>query len=180
MPASIALFQTLRNSKSLFMGISLMMLCTQYAIPLEPVPITLQTVGVLLIGLTYSRKLAVQTMAGYLGLGAMGLPVFSHFTGGLSVLMGPTGGYLLGFLAAVYVMASLREKFSKESWLFFAGLALLGNIMIIGCGVLWLSKFVGIQQAFSLGILPFVMSGLLKAALLSSVLYGTKKLKIEF
>ncbi len=179
MKQSIILIQNAFKTKAMHfaMGIGLLFLCSQMAIPLEPVPITLQTIAVMFIGLTYSRQMAVSTLAGYLSLGAMGFPVFSNFTGGLPVLMGPKAGYFFGWVLTVYVMASLREKYNKDSATFYMILSTIGTVIYMGLGVLWLSKFVGFDKALALGLYPFIIPGTLKAVFLSGALYGYKRWK---
>ena len=90
------------------MGIGLMFLCSQYSIPIQPVPITLSMLGVLLIGLTYTPKQAAYTMGGWILLGAMGFPMFAGFKSGIPALLGPTGGYIVGFFF-IY-----RRKFKRH------------------------------------------------------------------
>lgn len=162
------------------MGVGLMFICSQLAIPLEPVPITLQTVGVMFIGLMYTPRMALAIIAGYLTMGALGFPVFSSYSGGLPILLGTRGGYLLGFLPTVYMMAVLREKYAKDSGWFFLGICTIGTIIYMGLGALWLSKFIGFEKAITLGVYPFILPGFLKAFILSGALYGVKKVKKSF
>ncbi|MEY3182471.1 MAG: BioY family protein [Pseudomonadota bacterium] len=151
-------------------GCALMILFTKISIPLQPVPISLQTVAVMLIGLLYSRANAIQSIASYLALGALGLPVFAT-TAGVSALIGPTGGYLLGFLVAVTVMGIAREKwFSKATWVNQVILCLFGTGVIFGLGISWLASLIGLKQAFALGFMPFVLPAIVKVGILTSLL----------
>jgi len=106
----VNLFSHLYQSEMFLMlwGIFLIFLTSQISIPLEPVPITLQTFGVMLVGLTFPQTAAIKAVSGYLALGALGLPIFASFSGGYHCLLGPTGGYLFGFLISVTVMSSIR------------------------------------------------------------------------
>lgn len=149
------------------LGVSLM---SQITIPLNPVPITLQTVAVLLIGLTYSRKEAFLTLGAYLVLGAMGLPIFANYSGGILKILSPVGGYYVGFLVAVVAMAYVREKIAKDSIVSDIGLSLLGSVILYTCGVAWLSNFIGLVPAFMGGVVPFMLPGLFKSALLGGIL----------
>src|SRR5437660_1344422 len=97
----------------ILIGVSLLFLCAEVSIPLKPVPITLQTVPVLLIGLYYSRKAAIKTMLAYLSLGTLGLPIFANFSGGIHTLINVTAGYRIGFLVAVVAMTTAREHVFK-------------------------------------------------------------------
>lgn len=148
-------------------GAFLLSLCSQISIPLNPVPITLQSIGVMLIGLTFTKEDAVRSVITYLLLGSVGLPVFANFSGGLPILFGPTGGYLLGFLLAVYIMGIAREYFESNSLIYILGLCMLGTSAIFLCGVAWLTKFIGVHEAFYLGLVPFIIPGIAKALLLS-------------
>ena len=170
-------FQQVKNS-SLFMtliGAGLLCLCTQVNIPLHPVHISLQTVAVLIIGLTFSKADALRSVASYLALGAMGAPVFSYYGGGIAKLVGPTGGYLFGFLAAVWVMCTLRERVAnmgtKETFL----IALMGSATVFLCGMPWLSTFVGWNAAITAGLVPFILPGIVKSVLVAAAVRYLKK-----
>ena len=153
------------NIGSTLWGVFLLFLTTQIIIPLEPVPITLQTVGVLLIGLTFSRKIAIQSLMLYLALGLAGVPVFTNFTGGFYKLIGPTGGYLVGFLMAVLCMTTLRKYLNNG---FYIALnCLVGTLVIYCCGIGWLTYLVGFEAAIKGGLLPFIIPGCIKIMLLA-------------
>ena len=120
-------------------------------LPFSPVPITGQTLAVLLTGLILGKKLGTTSIAAYLAQGAAGLPIFAGGKSGVATLFGPTGGYLIGFLAAVYVVGMLSELRFKRS-LFLASSALVfGNIIIYLFGLVWLARFVGESQVLHLG-----------------------------
>lgn len=157
-------------------GLGILFCCAQISIPLQPVPITLQTVGVMLIGLFYPQKTAVKTVLSYLALGALGAPVFSNLSGGLAVLLGPRGGYLIGFLLAAAAMSCARERILKETWLSMLCNCILGNAVIYLCGVSWLSFYVGLSQAIQLGFLPFILPGIVKSGVLS---FAVRSIKSE-
>ncbi len=170
-------FQYIRNSRVLLtvIGAGLLCLCTQVNIPLHPVHISLQTVAVLIIGLTFSKADALRSVASYLALGAMGAPVFSYYSGGIAKLMSPTGGYLFGFLAAVWVMCTLRERVAnmgtKETFL----VALVGSATVFLFGIPWLSTFVGWNAAITAGLVPFILPGIVKSVLVAAAVRYLKK-----
>ncbi|MDF2965639.1 MAG: bioY family protein [Rickettsiaceae bacterium] len=143
-------------------GVIILFLTSQITIPLEPVPITLQTAGVMLIGLTFNRREAIYSVISYLVLGASGLPLFADFSGGMLKLIGPTGGYLIGFLASVAVMTTIRQFFTKESIFTMFLSSLIGTMVIFAFGIAWLSKFVGFEKAITVGFMPFIATGMLK------------------
>ncbi len=148
-------------------GVFLLFLTTQIIIPLEPVPITLQTVGIMLIGLTFTRKIAIQSVMLYLALGLAGLPMFTHFSGGFSKLMGPSGGYLVGFLMAVLCMTMLRKYWDSKNGFYIALNCLIGTLVIFCCGIGWLSHLIGFEAAIKGGLMPFIIPGGIKIVVLA-------------
>lgn len=172
--ATIAVVRDLINLKSealkVFLGAMLLFAAGQISIPLKPVPIVLTTVGVMLIGLLYTRKTAIYTLLTYMAAGAVGLPVFQGFAGGLRHFSGPTAGYIVGFLLAVMVMTFLREKFNLESFWGMLFNCSVGTLMIFIPGVLWLSILMGFPNAIKFGVLPFIVPGIVKAIILSGSL----------
>lgn len=140
-------------------GSLLLALMAQLAIPLwfTPVPITLQTLGVMLLGaLLGSRKGALAVVA-YLGQGLIGLPVFAGGAFGASVLFGPRGGYLMGFVVGAFVIGYLLEKGWKESYKLTLAALCIGSALILGLGALWLGFFVGAENALIMGVYPFLL-----------------------
>ncbi len=153
-------------------------LCAQVAIPLwfTPVPLTGQTFSVLLTALLLGSQMATWSMGLYLLCGAIGLPVFAGATGGLVRLMGPTGGYLLGFLLAVYLVGRLAER-GWDRRLSSCLLALcLGELAIYISGLLWLSHFVPSGQLLAMGFYPFIPGDLIKIGLVTVALPSGWKL----
>ena len=134
-------------------------------LPFSPVPVTMQTFAVLLIGMAYGPRLGALTLLVYLLEGASGLPFFAGGLSGPAVLVGPTGGYLIGFIAAAWLTGWLAERgLTRKIWttgLVFA----VGTIVIYLFGALWLSRFVEVGQAVQAGVLPFLIGDVFKAAL---------------
>lgn len=151
-------------SGQFLIGIMLLFSCSQIQIPLKPVPITLQTLAVMLISLTYKPRQAFEVVFSYLLLGAAGAPVFSDFSGGFTYFMGPTGGYLAGFLVAAPLISVLFSKSTSKSWLVIFMSCLVGQAIIYFCGVVWLAQFTGFDVAIKVGVLPFIFTGLVKIA----------------
>jgi len=166
---------TKRQVIEITLGVVLLAICSQITIPFKPIPVTLQTIAVLFIGLTYDKITAPLTMLCYITIGIMGVPVMINYSGGLAKLTGPTAGYLAGFLIAVYVMTSLKNKILAHNRLLnqFA-LCLIGNAIITGLGWLWLSKFLGLREAFYSGVLFFIIPGIIKSVLLVGLINVVK------
>jgi biotin transport system substrate-specific component len=131
------------------------------SIPIGNVPVTLQTLFVLLTGVVLHRFGAIPVLL-YIILGALGLPVFHNGTTGIGVLMGPTGGYMIGFVFAALVVGLAYETTSNA--LRIAGLV-IGTIIIYVFGVAWLmfSLGMGFPAAIVTGVLPFIIFDLIKA-----------------
>jgi biotin transport system substrate-specific component len=153
---------------ALILGGSLLVaLSAQIAMPLpfSPVPITGQTLAVLLVGALLGSRRGCLSLLTYLAEGALGLPVFAGWQAGLTHLAGPRGGYLVGFVVAAFVTGLLAER----GWDRRVGTTLLamllGNVVIYACGVPWLAVWVGTARALPLGCYPFVPGDLLKLAL---------------
>jgi biotin transport system substrate-specific component len=149
------------------LGTALLTLSAKTNLPLPYVPMTLQTLVVLIIGALYGWRLGGVTVAAYLVEGALGLPVFAGPAGGLAPFLGPTAGYLLGFAAAAVTTGWLSERGWDRSvlWLFVA--MGLGHIIILTAGFAWLAfgMKLGIAKAWSVGVAPFVLASLIKNAL---------------
>jgi len=144
---------------SIFIG-----LCGQISIPLPftPVPITVQNQLVLLLALFLGPRRAVASVLGFLAQGAMGLPVFAGAAGGMAILMGPRGGYLMGYVIAAWVTGYLMEKRRNRTILTTFWMMITGSAVILVCGCAYLTVFVGLKNALLLGVAPFVLGDVLK------------------
>jgi len=158
----------LRNAALVLGGTVLLWLSSKIQIPLYPVPVTMQTLVVLVLGIAYGWRLGVATMALYLVEGAIGLPVFAggwSEGGGYHLLFGPTGGYLFGFVVAAGVCGRLAERGWDRS-LWTAGAAMvIGNLIIYAMGLAWLAVQIGAADAVKYGLLPFLLGDALKIVL---------------
>ena len=134
------------------------------SIPIPPVPITLQTLFTYLAGALLGGRLGALSQLVYVLLGVMGLPVFALGKAGPGVLFGPTGGYIIGFIAAAYVIGTMIETKKTPGVLWILISMITGTIVVYGFGVLQLSlvaKF-SIQKAAAVGALPFLIGDTIK------------------
>lgn len=153
-------------------------LMAQVAFNIGPVPITGQTLAVLLIGALFGSKRGALTMLAYIGQGVMGLPVFAGGTAGPAVLVGPTAGYLVGFVFAAFVVGLLAERGWDRHALTTALAMLIGNLVIYTVGVAWLSTLIGLEAAITNGVIPFLIGDIIKIVLATALLpLGWKLLK---
>lgn len=162
-----------------FAGSLLLAISAKVQVPFWPVPMTMQTMVVLVLGFAFGPALGSASVALYLLEGALGLPVFAGTPEkgiGLAYMVGPTGGYLVGFLASAAVMGALARRGWDRSIVGALGGLVVGEIIIYGCGIAWLSTLVGFDKAFALGLLPFALGEGLKLALAAAVLPGCWKL----
>ena len=163
----------IRNVFLILMGSIVLAVSSKLKIPFYPVPMTMQTLVVLLIGVLFGWKLGIATISLYLFEGIIGLPVFAGTPEkglGLVYFTGPTMGYLLGFIPAVFFSGFLRVNFKYNLiirfMLNFAVFTFSVSFIYI-FGLVWLFKFVPIEQLLALGVLPFLPAEMLKISILS-------------
>jgi len=139
----------------------------QISIPLSftPVPITGQTFAVLIVGASLGSKRGALSLLLYVIEGAAGLPVYAEFTGGLGRLLGPSGGYLIGFIAAAFVVGWLAERGLDRRWSTAIIPFLVGTVIIYIVGASWLAIFIGPGKALIGGVIPFLIGDAIKLVL---------------
>ena len=162
---------TMAHKVALVIGGSILLaLSAHIKVPFYPVPVTMQTMLVLMIGMAFGPRLGFATIMAYLAQGAMGLPVFAGGAG-LAYMAGPTGGYLFGFAVAAIVTGFLAEKGWGKSVGSTALAMVIGNIVIYACGVTYLSSIVGgFDKAIQFGLAPFIYGDLLKIVIATAAL----------
>ena len=151
--------------KSIFFvlsGVIFLSIMSQLIIPLyfTPVPISLGSFGVMLIALLYGRKLGTATVLSYVVAGSLGAPIFAGFKAGS--LFSPTGGYILGYIAAALILGFLFDKGIAKSYVKTFLSLLLVSVIIFILGALVLMLFVPIKNVFMAGVLPFIPGDMLK------------------
>lgn len=145
-------------------GTALLALSAKIQVPFWPVPMTMQTFVVLLLGITYGPRLGFATGFLYLLEGSLGLPVFAKGAG-LAYLMGPTGGYLIGFVAAMTLMGFLANRGWDRKAYSVVGAMMIGEMIIFLPGIVWLAMVVGGTKAIELGLTPFLAAEAFKVLL---------------
>ena len=142
----------------------------QFVLPLSPVPITGQTFAVLVVGALLGSRRGSLAVVAYIIEGASGMPVFA-FGGGFAILLGPTGGYLIGFIPAAYVTGLLAEKGWDRRIGTTVLAMILGNGVIYAFGLVWLCLLTGFSvKVLTAGVSPFIIGDLLKIALAAGLL----------
>lgn len=148
------------------MAVGVLTISAKVAIPFYPVPLTLQTMVILLIGLTYGRNLGVVAVISYLLIGAMGAPVFAGTPEkglGIIYMFGPTGGFLMGFVVATWVMAKFaHQQFDRNYGKTFLAM-FLGEVIIFACGLLYMGALLGWDKPIlAWGFTPFYLGEIVK------------------
>jgi len=158
----------MRNAGLAFVGTLLLAVSAKVHIPFWPVPLTMQTFVVLVLGTAFGWKLGATTVALYLAAGAFGLPVFSGTPErgiGLAYMAGPTGGYLAGFVAGAALCGWLAERgWDRSAWRTAIAM-LLGHVVILALGWGWLAALIGPAKAYALGVSPFYAATIVKTSL---------------
>lgn len=156
------------------LGSALVALSAQLSVDLppsvSPVPITGQTFAILLVGALYGSKRGVATVLAYLAEGLAGLPVFAGGSGGAHHLVGPTGGYLVGFIVAALITGLLAEHGWDRRAVTTALAFTLGTMALYVAGLVWLAFFVGAGHILAAGLVPFMPGAVLKIALATALL----------
>ncbi|MDR0633071.1 MAG: biotin transporter BioY [Holosporales bacterium] len=157
------------------LGSAAIALGAQATVPFIPIPFTLQTMALLFVAFTLGPNCGVAAVLLYLLEGIIGIPVFAGFSSGIHVILGPRGGYLLGFIPAVYLSGLYFRKLCNGSFpLVFLG-GVIGSFIVLVCGYLHLSFFVGFSKACTLGVVPFCLTDLLKVLVFSVAVVVAKK-----
>lgn len=154
-------------------GTAVLTLSAKLQVPFWPVPMTMQTFAVLVIAMAFGPKLGAATVLLYLAEGAMGLPVFAGTPAkgiGVAYMMGPTGGYLVGFVLSAFLVGTLAHKGWDRSVSMTLLAMMLGTILIFLTGVIWLATLIGVEKAVQFGLTPFLAGAAFKIALAAAVM----------
>ncbi|HEY4251114.1 MAG TPA: biotin transporter BioY [Roseomonas sp.] len=158
----------LKTGLTLLAGAALMTLAAKTQLPFWPVPMTLHTLAVMGFAVLLGPRLAAGIVLTYLAAGAAGLPVFSGSPErgiGLAYMAGPTGGYLLGYLIAAWLVGSLAQGRRMAGRI---GAMLAGLLPIYGVGLAWLAVFLPADRLLPLGVAPFLLGDLIKIGVVAA------------
>lgn len=168
----------LRAAGLILAGMALMTVAAKTQVPMWPVPMTMQTLAALVIGMAYGGRLGGATVTAYLAAGFAGLPVFAGPAAGPAYFLGPTAGYLVGFAVAAWLVGSLADRGWSRSVVRTFVANILGTAVIFALGILWLTGFIAasgqpagtaVLSALGSGLTPFLLGALVKC-LLAAVL----------
>lgn len=159
----------LTNAGFVITGVAFLSLLAQIAIPVpgSPVPVTGQTLGVLLLATSYGATLGTTTFFTYLLVGALGAPVFANGGSGIERIVGATGGYLVGMLLTSALLGYLGGRRWDQKFKTALPAMLIGNLLTFGFGLLWLHQYTGKDWAWTIsaGFTPFIIGEILKIAI---------------
>lgn len=172
-PLGVRAAGRLRQMAWLAGGVVVLAASSRLAIPMVPVPITMQTLAVTLIGALYGWRLAVFTVVTWLILAALGLPLLSDGAGGLGPFTGATAGYLFAFpLAAALVGALTARGWDGTRPARAFAVLLMGNGLCLALGAAWLASRIGPAAALEAGVIPFLPGAAIKSGLGALILAG--------
>lgn len=164
------------------LGTMLLTVAAKVKVPFFPVPMTLQTLAVLLIGAAYGSRLGAATVVLYILEGMAGLPVFTNtppLVAGPAYMLTPTGGFLIGFVFAAYIVGFFAERGYDRSIAKLAGVMLLAEVVLFACGFAWFANFallasgafgIGAEKAWAYGVQPFLAGEFVKVALAATIM----------
>ena len=158
------------------LGSLLLAASAKVQVPFWPVPMTMQTFAITLVGAAYGWRLGTLTVLAWLGQAMVGLPVLAGGAGGPQHFVGPTAGYLAAFPVAALLVGWLAERgWTGRGIAASFGTMLLGNLVILLLGAVWLSGLIGAEGALQAGVLPFLPGAFLKAALAAALLAAWRR-----
>ena len=173
--ADFAASSALKRGAAILAGSLFLALMAQITVPMWPVPMTMQTFAIMLIGAFCGWRLAGETVLAYIAEAAVGLPVLAGGAAGVAKLLGPTGGYILGFLLAAMLIGLLFERGWSRAAPGLVAAFVLGVVVLYLPGLAWLATFVGGDKAVPLGVTPFLAGEAVKLALATAVVVAARR-----
>jgi len=169
------------NKDILMVGLGLLLICLGAMVSIDlpwkdgGIPITGQSLAVLVVGFVLGRKRGLLVIAIYLITGLVGLPVFANGTSGIDILMGGSGGFLYGFLVGGYVCGALQENGFGLSFAECLTAMTIGTALILVCGIAQLTYLYGLDKALEYGFWPFWQGAIVKIILGAAIVYFVPK-----
>ena len=164
-----------RRVLAVLAGSAFLAVMSQITVPMYPVPMTMQTFAVLLIGAVCGWRLGAEILLAYIFEAEVGLPVLAQGKTGLATLTGPRGGYILGFLLAAIVVGYCAERGWHRTLMGLAASLAVGAVLVYVPGLPWLAAFIGLDKAITFGLLPFIFGDAVKAALAGAVVLAANQ-----
>lgn len=165
-----------RKAAIVALGSIFLAVLSQIAVPFFPVAMTLQTLAVMLIGVTFGFRLATATVVLYILEAAAGLPVFTGFANMAELIAKPyTSGYIAGFLVAAGVMGFMADRGVTKSWIGMIVTLLVGEVIIFALGIAVLGYLIGFEASLQAGLYPFLLGDALKLVLAALIAKGVLK-----
>lgn len=160
------------------LGSCFLAIMSRFSIPLiTPVPLTLQTLAVFILGGVLGGRRAAYSVIAYLVQGCFALPVLAGGIANPLWILGPQAGFLVSFVIAAFTIGKLVEKRPHASIIYYAGILAVGQLIIFCLGMAWLSCYVGIAKAFLFGVVPFLSGAALKIIAGSLVIRGYESIR---
>jgi biotin transport system substrate-specific component len=158
------------------LGVAFLTASSYVQVPMYPVPMTMQTFAVLAVGAFCGWRLGLATIVAWLALAALGIPVLSEGKAGLAVFLGATGGYMAAFpLMAIFIGWMAERGWTSRTVPAFLTL-LAADVLCFALGVAWLGTIVGFDKAIEYGLVPFALGDLVKVALATAILAGSRRM----
>jgi len=176
--------RTLQETALVLAGTALLVISAKISVPFYPVPMTLQTLAVMAIAAAYGLRLGTMTVVAYLAEGLVGLPVFTATppaAAGPLYFLGPTGGFLVGFIALALIVGYAADRGWDRSFARLFGAMIAADVVVFILGFAWLALFaqagshtgIGFAGAWTYGVMPFLLGDLLKIALAAALVPAT-------
>lgn len=167
----VSTLSVVQKSMLVFAGTLVLALASQISVPMVPVPITMQTFAVTMIGALFGWRIGTLTVLAWLGEALVGLPVLAGMKFGIAPFMGPTAGYLVAFpLMAALVGYFTQTGVNGHRWVSGFTLHLAANLLCLALGWVWLAALIGAEKAWIGGVLPFILGAALKSALAAAAM----------
>ncbi|SFI80866.1 biotin transport system substrate-specific component [Phyllobacterium sp. CL33Tsu] len=174
-PLKLANRPLVYKALAVLIGTAFLAVSSWVSVPMIPVPVTMQTFAVTMVGALYGWRLGGLTVIAWLIEAMMGMPVLAGGAFGLAPFIGPTAGYLFAFPVVAAFVGYLAERgLTRNPWSSFA-VMLLGNALCLVLGASWLVHLFGLETAWVSGVAPFIVGGILKSALAAAVIEALRR-----